>query len=110
MSLYAQYLKERRNGECIENEYGFITYHILKEENMVYIEDVYIIPEARQSHKAVELWDKVLAITKEMGINKVLGSVDLNTPTRDISIKGLYARGMKISHYKDNMLYFIIEV
>ena len=108
-SLYAQYLKERRGGETIEESYGFVTYHIISSTEL-YIEDVYVIPEERRSHKAVDLWNKVLEIAKQKGITKVIGSVDLNTSSRDISIKGLYARGMKISHYTNNMLYFEIGV
>ena len=108
-SLYAQYLKERTNGECLEIEHAFATYHFVGTDSL-YIEDVYVVPEYRRSRKSTELWNKIVEIAKQKGITKILGSVDLSLPSRDVSIKWIYERDMRISHVQNNMLYFIKEV
>lgn len=108
MSKYLDYLKERLNVESIETEEGFVTYSF--SEDLVYIQDIYVVPHLRKSNIAKTLADKVVEIAKERGITKVLGSVALNTSSRDDSIKVLHAYGMKISHYDNHIIYFIKEV
>lgn len=73
MSLYAQYLKERGNKNIIEDQYGFAVYSPYKEG--IYLEDIYVEPALRKSGLAKELHDKVVEITKQLGLKKIYGSV-----------------------------------
>ena len=108
MKMYADYIKERANQELIATDKGFVTYEL--GQDYCYIVDVYVLPEFRKSHVAIELGDKVVDLAKKNGINKIIGSVSLLANGRDTSIQGLYAWGMKISHYDKDTIYFVKEV
>ncbi len=108
LNLYKNYIKERFGHELISTDKGFVTYEL--GNDYCYILDVYVLPEFRKSHVAIELGDKVVDLAKEKGITKIIGSVSLLANGRDISIKGLYAWGMRISHYEKDTIYFVKEV
>lgn len=62
MSLYAEYIKERENKECIEVEGGFITIQNL--DTHCYFVDVYVQPELRKSGVAKQLTDMAVEYAK----------------------------------------------
>jgi acetyltransferase (GNAT) family protein len=109
MSLYAEYIKERRNHGCLETEDGFATFEYVTDK-IVYIIDLYVVPSKRKSNIASNLADEICRVAKEAGKTQLLGSVDLQSIGAQDSIKVLLAYGMKISHAEKNALYFIKDI
>jgi GNAT superfamily N-acetyltransferase len=58
ISLYGQYLKEREGKSVIECEDGFVTYNITN-EGECFIQDLFIVEDARRKGLGTELIKKV---------------------------------------------------
>lgn len=95
MSLYAQYAKEYTGRSVIETDHGFITYRY-PDNNTVYIENLYVIPDFRQKSAASRMADIVIAEAKEKGCTRCLGSVVPSANNSTISMKVLLAYGFEI--------------
>ena len=108
-SLYSQYLKERLGRGIVETEHGFATFEYITDK-IVYIIDLYVIPEKRKSHLASDMADEICRVAKEAGYVQLLGSVDLNAKGAQTSIKILLAYGMSISHADKNAIYFVKDL
>lgn len=108
MSLFAEYIKERRSQEIVERDWGFATYSFL--EDGAYIEDIYIIPAARLLGNASELAHEVEFKAKCLGLKYLYGSVSLNTKDATAGFKTLLAFGFKVTHAIDQMIYFKKEL
>ena len=59
MRKYAQYQKEKYNRKVVENEYGFICYNVYADGSL-YIQTLYVIPEARAEGKGKSLEQYVI--------------------------------------------------
>lgn len=108
MSLYAQYITERLNKQIIEDSEGFAVYYF--ENDYVYLEDIYVIPEKRKTKKASEMADKIASIAKKAGYNKMLGSVVPTANNSTTSLKVLMGYGFSLLAAQDNIIYFIKEI
>lgn len=110
MSLYGEYIQELHKKAIVEDEFGFATYFINKETKSCYIEDIYVVPEAREKHAASKYADKITEIAKEYGCDKLYGTVVTtnHNPTR--SAKVLLAYGFKIDTALNNLIIFIKEI
>lgn len=106
LDLYQNYLKEREGKELFSAAAGFVAYQII-EPGIVYISDIYILPQMRQEHYATKLADRVVEITKA---KVVLGTVDPNTNGAHESLLVLLAYGMKLWKYENNLIVFRKEV
>lgn len=107
-SLYAQYIKERLNKDIIETEQGFATYFFI--EGGCYIEDIYVHPDHRHSHVASQLADQIAMISKERGVNKLLGSVVPTSNYSTQSIQVLLAYGFKLDSSTNNLILFSKDI
>jgi ribosomal protein S18 acetylase RimI-like enzyme len=105
LSLYAQYLQERTNRGILEIEDGFATFDYI--DNYVYIIDLYVKPEKRNSHVASELADKICEQALKDGKEFLLGSVDANAKGADISHKVLKAYGMVEYKVVEPMIFYV---
>lgn len=108
-SLYAQYLKERTNRGILECEDGFATFEYVN-ENIVYIIDLFVVPEKRKEHIASALADKIVEEAVKAGKKYLLGSVDINAKGADISSKVLEAYGMKVHKVIAPMIFYIKQI
>lgn len=103
-SLFGLYIKERLNKNIIEDDNGFCTYIFLQDG--VYLEDIYVHPDHRQSGKASELADRIAEIAKEKGLKKMYGSVVPNAKFSTESLKVLLAYGFRLKSSEQNVIYF----
>ena len=108
MSLYGSYLKERENKEIVESDQGFATYTYLNDG--VYIEDIYVHPDHRQSHIASTFADQIANIAKEKGFKKMYGSVVPSTNHSTESVKVLFAYGFRLYSSEKNFILFVKEI
>ena len=109
LSLYAQYLKERTPKGIIETEDGFATFEYVGED-IVYIVDIFVIPEKRQQRIAATLADKIVEEAVKAGKKYLMGSVDVTAKGADTSIKVLEAYGMKPYKAAEPMIFYTKEI
>ena len=112
LDLYSAYLIEREDANIVSNKTGFATYRFQEYEGIeiVYIMDIYVIPEHRNAGAATELGLLIEDIAKDAGVHQVLGSVDTACNGAEASIKVLKAYGMTELFQVDTMIYFIKEI
>lgn len=109
LSLYADYLREHRGDETIEDEQGFVTYRYI-DEKTVYIVDCYIAPEYRRTHKVSVMADKVVDAAKLRGCTKLLGTVHPSGKNSTISLKLLLGYGMTLQSCTNDLIVFEKEI
>lgn len=107
-SLYAQYIKERENRECLEHEHGFASYQII--DDGIYVEEVYIVPEKRQTGLASDLVDKIAEQAKALGKKYIYTSVSPHVNGSTISIKAITAYGFELHNSSRDLIMFIKEI
>lgn len=95
--LYAKYLNERHGDNILQTEHGFASYRYINEGKTVYLVDIYVVPEQRESGLATKLADTIAAEAKEKGCVEMLGTVVPSTRNSMISLKGLLSYGMVLS-------------
>ena len=107
-SLFAEYIKERCGKEIFETDKGFITFYAV--DGGMYIEDLFIKPEFRQSREASKLADAVAMVAKERGFKKLFGSVmpSANSSTDSLMICIRY--GFKLLKASDNAIWLVKEL
>ncbi len=107
-SNFASYKKEREGVETVEDQHGFATYKFV--EDGVYIEDLYVVPEKRESKLASKYADKVVAIAREKGYTKLFGSVCYSDPNATTNLHVLLGYGFNLLHGNKDMIYFVKEI
>lgn len=108
-SMYGQYIKERLGRGILETDKGFVTFEYPTSE-IVYIIDIFILPEYRKQHSASVLADQVCLEAKKNGAKQVMGSVDISTKSASDSLKVLLAYGMKPYRTAGNAVYLIKDI
>lgn len=99
MSLYAKYIREREEKEILEYDEGFATFKIF-DNGECYLQDIYVVPDARKTGMAAKMADKVVEIAKERGCNTLVGSVCVDDKNATLNMKIFLAYGMEI--YKNS--------
>lgn len=106
MSMYADYLKEHRGDEIVENDTGFATYRYLNEGKTVYIIDIYVRPDFRRHHAASALADEIVRVAKSQGAVELLGTVVPSLKSSTDSLKTLLGYGMTLGSSSNDLLVF----
>lgn len=109
LSHYGQYLKERTNMGIVETEDGFATFEYVSEE-VVYIVDLFVVPERRKQRVAATLADRIVEEAVKSGRKYLLGSVDVTAKGAETSINVLEAYGMKPYKVAEPMIFYIKEI
>jgi hypothetical protein len=107
-SLYADYIKAREGFETLENSHGFAIYKIMDQN--IYLKDIYILPEKRNSGHATDLADAISEIGITQGCTKLLGSVCAFDQNATTNMKVLLAYGFKFLNSTQDMIYFSKEL
>lgn len=107
-SLYSAYIRERSDKHILEDESGFAVYSYL--EDYVYIEDIFVVKEAREGGIASRYADAVAREAKGKGYSKMLGSVSTLAKNSTDSVKVLLAYGFKLLESNGEMIYFYKEI
>jgi GNAT superfamily N-acetyltransferase len=110
MSLFGEYIKEREGKRIIEDEYGFATYYTYNNNEFMYIEDLYVVPEKRKEGRASYYADEVASIARKKGIKKLLGSIDLEANGSTTNMKVLLAYGFELYSANGNIIYLKKEI
>lgn len=108
--MFELYSEEKGFGARVYHipEVGFATYHLNIGE--CYIEEIYVVPEKRNSNFATKMADAITEIAKSKGINLLTGSVNLKIKGKEVSMKVLLAYGMSPCATNGEMVYFSKEI
>ena len=114
MSLYKQYMRERGVG-IIEDEYSFCTYEEIESPiepgmRMMYIMDIYVVPEKRETNRGKEMSTEVAKIAHSKGLDYILGSTDLDKPNVELSLKAIMGDNFRYYGRFHNMIYWIKNI
>lgn len=110
MSKYADYIKEREGLETYENEYGFVTYTFLPEIGAVYLAEIYVVPQKRNTSVAYRLYQRVCSLAKAEGYNNMLGSVDETTANYQLSENFMKRLGWNFYKKVGHVTYYIGKI
>ena len=108
MSFYADYLRERTNDEIIETDKGFATYRYV--DKSVYIIDIYVHPDFRQTKEASTIADNIVEMARKKGCNMLLGSVVPSNKDSTTSLKVLLGYGMSLASSSNDFIVFKKEI
>jgi len=106
MSLYADYILEHRGDCTIENQNGFATYRFLNNGATIYLVDIYVKPEMRNSAIATDFADKVCEIGRQKGAKELLGTVVPSAKNSTASLKVLLAYEMELQSASADLIIF----
>ena len=90
-SLWASYLKERLDQDCIEYDWGFLSYKITGLVCDIF--DLYVAPEEREKGYAKKLADEVTEIAKGRQCNTLVGYVWPGVRGSEISLQAMLNYG-----------------
>lgn len=108
MSLYADFLKETFNKNVYEDDQGFVSYGIDKDE--CYIENVYIKPEFRGHDIAAQMVRVIEKIALEKGCKYLSTTVNVGANNKERSIKVILDYGFKFLTCNEYKLVFGKEI
>ena len=103
--MWADYIKEQYGKHTLVREHGFATYFIVPGTSVVYIEDIYVAPEARKTGLSTEMEQEIIAWAKSEGCTEVMGSTNLTSPTPEHTLAVAFKKGYKISSVTSDMIY-----
>ena len=107
--MIKEYFKELKNLEIYEEEHGFVLFRI--QPPYVYIHDMYVKPEHRQSHYAKNMADKLLAAAKEeCGCTHLMADIQPSNHTATLAMKVLLAYGMEIKEVNHDEIILVKEI
>ena len=108
-SLYAQYIKEYHNRGTVETKDGFATFEFVNDK-LVYVVDLYVVPKKRKAGIGKELTDSIALAVKSMGVTQIMGSVDTNSSTWELSEKSMLAYGMVECLVQGSMKFYVKDI
>lgn len=110
MSHYGEYLLEREGFYTLEDDYGFATYILNKEENLVYIRETFVTKNYRRKGICFGYMDKIVEIAKDREITKLVGSACVNAKGSTESMKMMLAYGFKLRNLNGSMIFLEKEI
>jgi len=109
VSLYGQYIAERRGQGIIETDYGFISFDY-PTQDIVFIVDMYIVPEKRESGLGNELVYAMCREAVKSGHTQLVSGVDLSAPGAERNCKIAEKQGAKMFKVVEPMAYYVMEI
>lgn len=106
--MYADYVKERLGKEYHETANGFCIYSF--GPNYVYIEEIYVKPEARFTYEGTELANTVCEIAQKRGIKYMVGTVCPEANGSTSSLKALLSYKMQLLKIENGLIWFSKEI
>lgn len=107
--MIKEYFKELKGLELYEEEHGFVLFRI--SPPYLYIHDMYVKPDYRQSGLAKDMADKLLAAAKEeCGCTHLMADIQPSNHTATLAMKVLLAYGMSVVEANQDEIIFIKEI
>lgn len=106
--MYKTYCRDREGIEVIEFDYGFMLLKSLP--NMLYIQDIFVLPEYRTAGKGREMLEYTEQRAICEGKSAILGSCSPAGDGSTISMKAMLACGFRLSSCEKDMIYLVKEL
>lgn len=106
MSLYAEYISEREGKHIVEDEFGFATYSFVEHLNAVYIEEVFVLPQFRQTGIGASYVSRISELAKSSNYENVITSVSPKAKGATTSLKAILGVGFQLDSMDANLIYF----
>lgn len=110
MSKYGDYIMERLGDGIVERDEGFATYRFLDNKRAVYIVDIYVRPDFRNSDIASEMADQIAHLARKEGARELLGTVNPSAKGSTDSLKVLLGYGMSLKSAANDVVVFSKEI
>ena len=110
MSMYSKYLAEKTEDMIKETDQAFVSYRYLPESKTVYIVDLYVLPEFRNTDVASTLADTIVEEARAKGCTTLLGSVIPSNKNSTVSLRVLLAYGMRLESSTNDFIVFKKEI
>jgi GNAT superfamily N-acetyltransferase len=107
--MYLDYVKERTGKEYYETAYGFVIYSWYLTD-AIYIEELYIKPDARLSGNGTKMVDAVCDLARAAGKKYLVGSVCPEAGDSTGSLKALLAYKMRLWKCEPGLIYLIKDL
>src|ERR1700675_4575174 len=108
-SLYADYVKERLGRGSLYDDNGFVIFEFMQNE-FLYLVDMYLKPEARNTKVGSQYLEKIKEIAKENKKTKIITTIDLKAKTKDLALLCALKGGFHISEGKNDVLFLTMEL
>lgn len=111
MQMWADYIKEKENKDCFQCETGFVTYLIYDVEghNELYISDMYVKPEFRNTGAGRSLIKEIERIAKEQNCKKMTAAIWLSNKNPEGPLVADIKYGFRISHVANNNIIYLVK-
>lgn len=96
MSMWVDYIRECGILEIIEEDYGWVTFHG-EPAGFVFINDMYVVPEKRDSGYGKKLLERVFAWALERGYTWVTTTVHTSNKNATVAVAAALACGFYIT-------------
>ena len=105
MELYRQYLQEKYDYQLMYDKDSFVTYEFTND--YVYIIDIFVTEDKRKNGLGRKLGEEVEQLAKELGYNKVVGSVCKETNDWQTSLEVLQKVGYTQYAEDEEMIWLV---
>lgn len=108
MSHWKNYLKETKNIETVEDEYGIYAYEILKDS--VFFHHVYLSPEFRETEKATDRMKEYYKLAKKHNKEVLTMAVDVTANNCNENVLRYIQGGAFIYDVKYPFIYLLLKI
>lgn len=108
LELFEAYIQEREQGMLLRHAQGFAILRLQKD--VVYLQDVYVHPEHRQTGVATQLLLQAIDIAKKSNKKALITSTDVSTANPEQSIQAILSRGFKVLKLEENLIWYVMEI
>lgn len=108
LDLFAEYVLEREGGILLKHTHGFAIYKDYSPQ-LGYLQDVYVVPDFRQTGIGQELLQQAIDIAKKSNKIALLTSTDTAANGATESAIAILKSGFKILKLDNTVIWYIME-
>ena len=95
-TLYAKYIKEREGFDILENDLGFVTYKINRDEKNCFIGHMYIEESVRERGNGKSLIEGLSEVALEKECDVISASIDLRDKNASLTLQAALRIGFEV--------------
>lgn len=101
-TLYAKYVKERRDGDILETDHSFVTYKIIGNECQII--DLYVDNKFRKKGLCNNIIDELSEIARSKGCDHLSGNIYFLDPGHKITLLSAIKLGFEIINANNSVI------
>lgn len=108
LDMFAEYVREREGGIVLKHRHGFAIYK--EQGDLGYLQDVYVLPDYRQTGVGRELVQEAINIAKKSNKKALLTTTDTSANGATESALAILKTGFKILRNEDTVIWYVLEI